>query len=256
MSVAAESVPNEYIVVFKQHVAEDVCQEHCEWVQGAHVESLATRDGGDEVTGLGEQFSFPTLNAYVGSFDASLKDVIEAREEVITPPIHSFAKRTLTIVVKVDFVEPNYVVRASGLVTQNDVPSWGLSRISNNVKVTSATKDYCYESSAGEGTTGYIIDTGIRATHQDFGGRATFGYNAVAGSTNTDKAGHGTHVAGTIGGTKYGVAKKASLIGVKVLGDNGSGSTAGVISGLQWAANDAQKKGIIKKSVGACSQRR
>jgi oryzin len=156
----------------------------------------------------------------------------------------------LTGVVKVDFIEPNYIVHASSLVTQNPVPSWGLARISSNRKLTPETRtSYTYDSTAGQGTRAYIIDTGILATHEDFGGRAVFGYNAVPGSSNTDKTGHGTHIAGTIGGTKHGVAKKATLVDVKVLGDNGSGSTAGVIKGLQWAADDAQKRGIIKASV-------
>ena len=71
----------------------------------------------------------------------------------------------------------------------------------------------------------------------------------MPGSSDTDKKGHGTHVAGTVGGTKYGIAKKCNLIAVKVLGDNGSGATSGVIKGVEWAVNDAKTHGRIKKSV-------
>lgn len=81
---------------------------------------------------------------------------------------------------------------------------------------------------------------------QDFEDRATFGYNSVQGSSNTDKNGHGTHVSGTIGGKTYGVSKKAHLVGVKVLGDDGSGSNSTVMAGIQWAVQDAEKKGVKK----------
>jgi hypothetical protein len=87
MSFSAESVPNEYIVVFKQHVPNEVCQDHCQWVQSAHTKSLAARgdsDEGPDVKGLGELFNFPTLTGYVGSFDESLKDEIEGKDEVST----------------------------------------------------------------------------------------------------------------------------------------------------------------------------
>lgn len=85
-------------------------------------------------------------------------------------------------------------------------------------------------------------------THTDFGGRATWGYNAVTGSTNSDLYGHGTHVAANIAGTTYGVAKAASIIAVKVLGDNGSGTTAGVIDGVNWVASDVTSKGRSGKA--------
>ena len=82
-----------------------------------------------------------------------------------------------------------------------------------------------YDTSAGAGTCAYVIDTGIYTAHSQFGGRATFLYNAVGDGQNTDGNGHGTHVAGTIGSTTYGVAKKTKLYAVKVLGADGSGTT-------------------------------
>lgn len=107
---------------------------------------------------------------------------------------------------------------------------------------------YYYDSQGGAGSTVYVIDTGILTTHNDFESRATWGAN-YADSSNTDDNGHGTHVAGIIAGKIYGVAKKASLVSVKVLGANGSGTNSGVISGIQWAANDASSKGRSNKSV-------
>lgn len=94
-----------------------------------------------------------------------------------------------------------------------------------------------------------IVDTGINAAHTDFGGRASLGYSAVSGST-ADTVGHGTHVAGTVIGTKYGVAKAASVVAVKVFqGDEGT--TADVLDGYDWAVNDILTKG--RQNVAAVS---
>jgi subtilisin family serine protease len=98
---------------------------------------------------------------------------------------------------------------------------------------------YNYPSSSGSGVDAYIVDTGIYTAHTEFGGRARFGVN-YADSQNTDCNGHGTHVAGTVGGRLYGVAKSVSLIAVKVLDCAGSGTNTGVISGIQWVAEQAR----------------
>lgn len=95
-------------------------------------------------------------------------------------------------------------------------------------------------------------DTGIYTSHPDFGGRASFGAN-FADNSNTDGNGHGTHVAGTTGSNTYGVAKKTNLIAVKVLGSDGSGTNSGVISGINWAANDVRSKGRSGKAVANMS---
>ena len=81
--ISAAAIPNQYIVVFKQHTPEVVCQQHCEWAQSAHTEAAAlhAESDGPELTGVGEQFSFETLKGYVGSFDESVKNEIEARQE-------------------------------------------------------------------------------------------------------------------------------------------------------------------------------
>lgn len=124
------------------------------------------------------------------------------------------------------------------MTTQANAPSWGLGAISH--KAGAGSTSYVYDSTAGSGTFAYIIDTGINAAHNDFGGRASLGYSAVTGST-ADTVGHGTHVAGTIGGTTYGVAKQATIIAVKVFqGDEGT--TADVLDGYSWAVNDITSK--------------
>ena len=135
-------------------------------------------------------------------------------------------------IASIESIEPNTVVRTSALVTQQNVPSYGLARISHRKN---GATSYVYDSSAGQGTFSYIIDTGIRTTHQDFGGRAQFGASFVDGEAGPgDGNGHGTHVAGTTGSTSYGVAKKTTLIAVKVLGAAGSGTNAGVLAGIDW----------------------
>lgn len=135
-------------------------------------------------------------------------------------------------IASIQSIEPNTVVRTNARTQQNNVPSYGLARISQR-ELTDPTT-YFYDDSAGAGTFSYIIDTGIRTSHQDFGGRAVFGASFVDGEQEGDGNGHGTHVAGTTGGTTFGVAKKTQLIAVKVLGAEGSGSNAGVLAGIDW----------------------
>jgi cerevisin len=114
---------------------------------------------------------------------------------------------------------------------------------------------YLYNSIDGEGITAYIVDTGINIHHVDFEGRATWGATIPEGDADEDGNGHGTHVAGTIGGKIHGVAKKANLVAVKVLRSNGSGSMSDVVSGVQWVAEahalavkEAQKASGSSKS--------
>jgi oryzin len=101
----------------------------------------------------------------------------------------------------------------TALVQQNNA-EWGLGRISHRQ---SPSSQYIYDDSAGRGTYAYVIDSGVSINHQEFGGRASNGAN-FAGGSNVDSGGHGTHVAGTIGGRTYGVAKNTNIISVKVFG--------------------------------------
>jgi subtilisin family serine protease len=131
--------------------------------------------------------------------------------------------------------------------TQPNPPSWGLDRIDQRDLPLNAS--YTYPTTAAN-VHAYIVDTGIRTTHSTFGGRATWGFNSVDGN-NTDCNGHGTHVAGTVGGAEYGVAKGVQLVAVKVLDCGGSGSFAGVISGVDWVTGNAVKPAVANMSLGA-----
>ncbi|MER6166293.1 S8 family peptidase [Streptomyces violaceorubidus] len=132
--------------------------------------------------------------------------------------------------------------------TQSNAP-WGLDRVDQASLPLSGT--YTYPDSAGSGVTAYVIDTGVRITHQQISGRASYGYDAVDGDTTAaDGNGHGTHVATTIAGSTYGVAKKAKVVGVRVLDNNGSGTTAGVIAGIDWVTANHSGPSVANLSLG------
>ncbi|MFC9587513.1 S8 family peptidase [Streptomyces yangpuensis] len=133
--------------------------------------------------------------------------------------------------------------------TQPSPPSWGLDRVDQ--RALPLNQSYTYPDKAGEGVTAYVIDTGVRITHQDFGGRASYGYDAIDNdNTAQDGHGHGTHVAGTVAGGSYGVAKKAKIVGVRVLDDTGSGTTAQVVAGIDWVTRNAVKPAVANMSLG------
>ncbi|HTG86759.1 MAG TPA: S8 family peptidase [Pyrinomonadaceae bacterium] len=144
---------------------------------------------------------------------------------------------------RVKYVEEDSVVTAD--VTQNN-PPWGLDRIDQRNRPLSGTYTYNW---TGSGVRAYVIDTGIRTTHNEFGGRASNVFDAFGGS-GADCNGHGTHVAGTIGGATYGVAKSSMPRGVRVLDCNGSGSNSGVIAGVDWVRLNHIAPAVANMSLG------
>ncbi|MET8679622.1 S8 family serine peptidase [Streptomyces sp. NPDC004647] len=133
--------------------------------------------------------------------------------------------------------------------TQENPPSWGLDRIDQ--ADTAGDKKFAYPDAAGEGATAYVIDTGVRTTHKDFEGRASSGFDAVDGDDSADDGnGHGTHVAGTIAGKDHGVAKKAKVVAVRVLDDQGSGTTEQVVAGIDWVTQNHQGPSVANMSLG------
>ena len=126
--------------------------------------------------------------------------------------------------------------------------TWGLDRIDQRDRPLNGTYTY---TPTGSGVNAYIIDTGIRRTHNDFGGRAFAGFDAIGdGQNSNDCNGHGTHVAGTVGGTTYGVAKSVRLYAVRVLNCSGSGSNSGVIAGVDWVTQNRVRPAVANMSLG------
>jgi len=154
---------------------------------------------------------------------------------------------------QVEFVEEDGKVHLAdveqGSCTESAEADWGLSRISKRALVLDG--EYFYPPTAGARCDAYIIDTGVYTQHSDFGGRAVMGFKARSTFPDTDDHGHGTHVASTVSGKKYGVAKGIKIIGVKVLDRGGSGSWSDVIAGIDYTV--AQKRSTNKPSVANMS---
>jgi subtilisin family serine protease len=147
----------------------------------------------------------------------------------------------------VEFVERNTV--ATIQETQSN-PTWGLDRIDQ--ASLPLNQKYTYPNTAAN-VTAYVLDTGIRKTHTEFEGRASDGYDFIDNdAVAQDCQGHGTHVAGTVAGRTYGVAKKAKIVAVRVLDCNGSGAWDGIIRGIDWVTQNAKKPAVVNMSLG-CS---
>ncbi|KAF8645749.1 hypothetical protein AX16_007616 [Volvariella volvacea WC 439] len=155
---------------------------------------------------------------------------------------------------EVDYITEDGI--ATITATQTNAP-WGLGRISqdgrlSNQNAAALTFTYTYDNSAGAGVDVYVVDTGVYTAHSQFGGRARWGAT-FGGYANADGHGHGTHVAGTVAGSQFGVAKAASIIAVKVLSDSGSGTIADIVSGLNWVLTQSRASGrpsVVNLSLG------
>ncbi|KID82664.1 subtilisin-like protease PR1D [Metarhizium guizhouense ARSEF 977] len=220
---ASNVIQGSYIVKLKDNVATD---KHLSWVSGIH----ARRNVNNDFAGVEREYNSPAFHGYAGHFDQQTIDEIESSPEVA----YVEADQVWTL-------EESVVRRA--LTTQESAP-WGLAAISH--REPNAT-GYIHDTAAGQGTFGYIIDSGIRTTHREFQGRASTGWTGYPGD-ESDTLGHGTHVAGTVGGVTFGVAKKASIISVKVFRGR-EGSTSISLAGFDWAVNDIVSKGRVDKSA-------
>lgn len=205
----AELIPGQYIVVLKDD---------------APAVAAARGQGRARMRAVAERLSARRAGRVEHVYDAAVRGFSARMSEANA--------RALASDPEVAFVEQDQVVHAT--VTQNPA-TWGLDRIDERAPVAGA--DFTY-TNTGSGVTAYIIDTGILLGHTEFTGRLAAGFDAVTtGGTGNDCNGHGTHVAGTVGGTTYGVAKGVTLIPVRVLSCTGSGSNSGVIAGVDWVRN-------------------
>lgn len=179
-------------------------------------------------------------------FDAKVTRTFKHALRGYAAKMSESAAKRLAADPSVAYVEQNQRVTATE--DQLNPPSWGQDRVDQ--RDLPLDDKYSYSTTASN-VTAYIIDTGIRTSHQDFEGRATWGTNTVD-SNNTDCNGHGTHVAGTVGGESYGLAKDVDLVAVKVLDCSGSGTYDGVIAGIDWVTSHHQsgQPAVANMSLG------
>ncbi|MEU5363876.1 S8 family peptidase [Streptomyces sp. NPDC005925] len=205
-------------------------------VAGSYIVVLDEETTAGEQKDLAQQYGGRLSRSYgaaVEGFAASSLTQAEAKRLAADPAVSTVvANRTL-----------------HATATQDNPPSWGLDRIDQ--ADTAGDSTYTYPDKAGEGVTAYVIDTGVRITHQDFEGRATHGFDAIDNDDTADDGnGHGTHVAATIAGAEHGVAKKANVVAVRVLDDSGSGTTEQVIAGIDWVTQNHKGPSVANMSLG------
>ncbi|MFE9444323.1 S8 family peptidase [Streptomyces sp. NPDC006602] len=183
----------------------------------------------------------------IKEYGGSVKKTFGAALNGYTATLSATEAKRLAADPSVAVVEQNQRVQLTD-TTQSSAP-WGLDRIDQTSLPLSGT--YTYPDTGGSGVTAYVIDTGVRITHSQISGRASYGYDAVDGDTTaSDGNGHGTHVATTIAGSTYGVAKKAKIVAVRVLDNAGSGTTAGVIAGINWVTDNHSGPSVANMSLG------
>ncbi|KAI8086232.1 serine protease [Halteromyces radiatus] len=228
-----ESIQDSYIVVLKNHLNEKNIEEHATWINALVNDNQpfysSWLDPSHSKHGIKHIYDSAGLKGYAGKFDPQIIDLIRSSEDVL-------------------YVEQDSLVYANEL--QRNAP-WGLARVSHKKRLSFGTfNKYLYdEKTAGEGVKVYVIDTGVNIDHVDLEGRATWGAT-IPSDDDIDGNGHGSHCAGTIAGKRYGVAKKAEPVAVKVLSSNGSGTMSDVVQGVEWASIAHSKAAEAAKKSG------
>ncbi|KAH8173792.1 subtilase family protein [Sarocladium implicatum] len=221
-------IPNRYIVMYNESYDDvAVTANMAHWTAEVQKRNLNKRGE------MGHLLSTNVRSASVGKWRCMALDADDAMiADIYNSP-------------EVAYVEADTYVNTTMTIAQTNAPI-GLDRLSS--AQAGQDSNYVFDANGGQGITVYVVDTGVRASHVEFEGRATLAAN-FADNVNEDVNGHGSHVAGTIAGATFGVAKKADIVGVKVLGGDGGGSTSGVIDGMNFVGQQVQAKNQGGKAV-------
>lgn len=273
VTYSSEPIPGKYIVVFKDDLVLASSVDAVAATLAAQYGGAVTESYNAALTGFAAQFPVeistaavaglqqdervayveqdatitlnPTRNTITEEVAAPNEEVAAPNEEVATPNEEVATPNEEVATPNEEVAAPDVGAAASDTVQTN--PTWGLDRIDQRALPLNAAYNYL---PTGAGVNVYVIDTGINIAHTQFGGRASDGYDVVDGALPAaDCNGHGTHVASTIGGNTYGVAKGVQLIGVRVLNCAGSGTYSGVIAGIDWVTR--QKRAYPTKAMVA-----
>ncbi|KAK9366535.1 peptidase S8/S53 domain-containing protein [Lipomyces kononenkoae] len=238
LSIVPNSLVDRYIIVFADTLSSDQESAHFFWLHDLIANSIGLAKDHFSETGvlqrIARRFDIGGMKAYSGRFTRAMVLLIADRPEVA-------------------YVESDMVVTPYGSVSQKNA-EYNLARLSSRDRLGSTNNyTYSYDANPGLGVTVYVLDSGLKAKHKEFGGRAEM-INVAPGSSDTDKLGHGTHVAATVAGRRFGVAKNATVVGVKVLNDFGIGSASIILRGLELAVARHLANGgpsVINMSLGA-----
>ncbi|HEU6453592.1 MAG TPA: S8 family serine peptidase [Gemmatimonadaceae bacterium] len=207
----ADTVPGQYIVLLKQDVQDvDAATDELMWNRRSAI----------------QQTYRYALKGFAAKLDKAQADSLRRNP-------------------KVALVQPDIRVKAQSTI-QYDA-DWGLDRMDEHAYPLDGRFTY---GATGSGVNVYVIDGGVRLTHEEFGGRAHFAFDAFGGS-GTDCQGHGTHVAGTIAGGTYGVAKKANIYSVKVLDCYGNSELSKIVAGVDWVTGHRKLPAVANMSLGS-----
>lgn len=234
---AGKAIDNQYIVVLKS----DYIDEEIAATESVSISSMSA----SSLRAMRKQKILSVTEEISGSYNANVRQNFTSAVQGFVATMDEAEMKDLMFDERVDFIEQDQIVTTT--VTQSNA-TWGLDRIDQDSLPLDSQYTYDLD---GSGVTAYIIDTGILASHSNFGGRVTSGFDAIGdGNGTNDCNGHGTHVAGTVGSATYGVAKDVDLVAVRVLDCGGSGSNSGVIAGVDWVASVASGPSVANMSLG------
>ncbi|CAK7212268.1 serine protease [Sporothrix curviconia] len=239
-----DPVPSAYIAVYKKSVSDGAVAAH--QAQVAH--SIARRN-------LERRRRRRRSKTPPGEDDSAVSE-----KETTSSPIQINTFRALALAhaddetmttvyqsPEIDYVEQDSVMHACDSATQQGAPS-GLSRLSH--AEVDPLSGYTYDNTAGYGITAYVIDSGIQLNHTDFQGRAVWGMSAVDSLVGDDN-GHGTLVAGVLGGRTFGVAKNVALVSVRIIDRYGNGTFTSFFQGLEWMYKDTKARNLTGRAVAS-----